>query len=181
MAPRGVARACAGWLTVATLLLLAPQLHGFGVSRVNNTPITSIINKTYIRPARGSGSGSGNRIDPRPPRGSGRGSGSGSGSDSGSSLIHRTGRPVRALPGTPGAVPGSPLANGATKTRMCPGHQIDDGIWCATEATSCAAAAPRPTGRAAPVKEGIRRDYTPSLLIFQGMALQLQGITLPPF
>ena len=33
----------------------------------------------------------------------------------------------------------------------------------------------------APVKRGITRDYTPSLLILQGMALRLQGITLPPF
>ena len=32
-----------------------------------------------------------------------------------------------------------------------------------------------------PVKRGITRDYTPFLLILQGMALQLQGIALPPF
>ena len=33
----------------------------------------------------------------------------------------------------------------------------------------------------APVKRGIRKNYTPSLLILQGMTLQLQGIALPPF
>ena len=33
----------------------------------------------------------------------------------------------------------------------------------------------------APAKRGITRDYTPFLLILQGMTLQLQGITLPPF
>ena len=32
-----------------------------------------------------------------------------------------------------------------------------------------------------PAKRGITRDYTPFLLILQGMTLQLQGITLPPF
>ena len=32
-----------------------------------------------------------------------------------------------------------------------------------------------------PVKRGITRDYTPFLLILQGMTLQLQGIALPPF
>ena len=31
-----------------------------------------------------------------------------------------------------------------------------------------------------PVKRGITRDYTPFLLILQGMTLQLQGIALPP-
>ena len=31
------------------------------------------------------------------------------------------------------------------------------------------------------LKRGITRDYTPFLLILQGMTLQLQGITLPPF
>ena len=32
-----------------------------------------------------------------------------------------------------------------------------------------------------PAKRGITRDYTPFLLILQGMSLQLQGIALPPF
>ena len=36
-------------------------------------------------------------------------------------------------------------------------------------------------GHRAPAKRGITRDYTPFLLILQGMALQLQGISLPPF
>ena len=30
-------------------------------------------------------------------------------------------------------------------------------------------------------KRGITRDYTPFLLILQGMTLQLKGMTLPPF
>ena len=31
------------------------------------------------------------------------------------------------------------------------------------------------------LKRAITRDYTPFLLTLQGMTLQLQGITLPPF
>ena len=37
----------------------------------------------------------------------------------------------------------------------------------------------RPSVTRLPVKRGIARDYTPFLLILQGMTLQLQGIALP--
>ena len=91
-------------------------------------------------------------------------------------------------------------------TRQKSARRADDIAWMAgietthvPSARACAcAAAPRPAAAsalpdaglmltltlapaAAPAKRGITRDYTPFLLILQGIALQLQGFALPPF
>ena len=94
-----------------------------------------------------------------------------------STLINRTSFPAVVLPAaffslTPSATGGACLAS-ASCVSVSSSVMVDvRGRW-----TTRAAAAVLSSS----AKRGITRDYTPFLLILQGMTLQLQGITLLPF